>query len=47
MRSRPYALLAAVLVIAVFGSMFASCFWHSDSPEERYSVTGAVTGLSS
>ena len=39
--------MAAVLVIAVFGSMLASCFWHSDPPEERYSVTGAVTGLSS
>ena len=47
MGSRSYAILAAVLVIAVFGSMFASCFWHSDSPEEEYSVTGVVTGLSS
>ena len=47
MKSRPYAILAGVLVIAVFGSVFASCFWHSDSPEEDYSVTGTVTGLSS
>ena len=47
MRSRSYAILAAVLVIAVFGSMFASCFWHSDSPKEEYSITGVVTGLSS
>lgn len=47
MSSRPYAILAAVLVIAIFGSMIASCFWHSDSPEEEYSVTGMVTGLSS
>ena len=38
--------MAAVLVIAVFGSIFASCFWPSDSPEEEYSVTGVVTGLS-
>ncbi len=47
MKSRSYAILAAVLVIVVFGSIFASCFWHSDSPEEGYSVTGVVTGLSS
>jgi hypothetical protein len=47
MKSGSYALLAAVLIAVVFGSVFVACFYPSDSPEEEYSVTGVVTGSSS
>lgn len=47
MKSEPNALIAAVLVIVLFGGSLASCFWSVDGPDEEFSVTGKVTGLSS
>ncbi len=47
MRSDPYPILAAALVIVVIGGALAACLWHQPGDgEEGFSVTGTVTGLS-
>jgi hypothetical protein len=47
MKSEYNALVAAFLIIVLFGGSLASCFWPSGNQDEEYTVTGTVTGLSS
>ncbi len=48
MNSKYKPLVAALMVIVIFGGSLTVCFWPSDtSKEEVFSVTGEVTGLSS
>ncbi len=48
MKSDYGALVAAAMVIILFGGSLASCFWPSgEQDSEEFSVTGEVTGLSS
>jgi hypothetical protein len=47
MKSEPNAIVAAMLVVVLLGGSLVSCFWSEDTPEEEFSVTGKVTGLSS
>lgn len=48
MNSESKPLVAALMVIVIFGGSLAVCFWPTESSEDdSFTVTGEVTGLSS
>jgi len=47
MKSDSRPLVAALMVLILFGGSLAVCFWPQNDNECDYSVTGTVTGLSS
>lgn len=48
MNSKYKPLVAALMVVVIFGGSLTVCFWPSDSPkEDSFTVTGEVIGLSS
>ena len=47
MKSDSRPLVAALMVLVLFGGSLAVCFWPHDDKEDDFTVTGTVTGLSS
>lgn len=47
MKSDYNALIAAAIVVVLFGGSLAVCFYPCDEQDETFTVTGEVTGLSS